>query len=127
MHQLFIDFKKAYDEVNREVFYNILTEFGIPMNLVRLIKMCLNATYSRVQLGNWYLSEVFPIRNGLKQSDALSTFFFNSSLEYAIRRVQVNQDDLKLNGSHQLLVYAAGVDILGGRAHTMNKKYRNVF
>jgi len=41
VHQLFIDFKKAYDSVRREVLYNILIEFGIPMKLVRLINMCL--------------------------------------------------------------------------------------
>ena len=38
VHQLFIDFKKSYDSVRREVLYNILIEFGIPMKLVRLIK-----------------------------------------------------------------------------------------
>jgi hypothetical protein len=48
---LFIDFKKAYDSVRREVLYNILIEFGIPMKLVRLIKMCLSETYSRVRVG----------------------------------------------------------------------------
>jgi hypothetical protein len=41
VHQLFIDFKKAYDSVKREVLHNILLEFGIPKKLVRLIKMCL--------------------------------------------------------------------------------------
>jgi hypothetical protein len=40
VHQLFIDFKKAYDSVKREVLYNILVEFGMPKKLVRLIKMC---------------------------------------------------------------------------------------
>jgi len=49
--QLFIDFKKAYDSVRREVLYNILIECGIPMKLVRLIKLCLTETYSRVWLG----------------------------------------------------------------------------
>jgi hypothetical protein len=42
VHQLFIDFKKAYDSVKREVLYNILLEFFIPKKLVRLNKMCLN-------------------------------------------------------------------------------------
>jgi len=42
VHSLFIDFKKAYDSVRREVLCNILIEFGYPMQLVRLIKVCLN-------------------------------------------------------------------------------------
>ena len=67
MLQRFIDFKNACDSVGREVFYNILIEF----KLVRLINMCLNETYGRVRVGN-HLSDVFPIRNGLKQVDALS-------------------------------------------------------
>jgi hypothetical protein len=39
---IFKDFKKAYDSVKKEVLYNILIEFGVPMKLVQLIKMCLN-------------------------------------------------------------------------------------
>jgi hypothetical protein len=40
VHQLFIAFKKAYDSVRREALYNSFIEFGLPMKLVRLIKMC---------------------------------------------------------------------------------------
>ena len=44
VHQLFIDFKIAYDSVRREALYTILIEFGIPKKQVRLIKMCLKRT-----------------------------------------------------------------------------------
>jgi len=66
VHQLSVDFKKAYDSTRRGVFYNILIEFGIPMQLVRLIKMCLNKTISTVCVGK-NLSDMLPIQNGLKK------------------------------------------------------------
>jgi hypothetical protein len=117
---LFIDFKKACDSVRRQVLYIILTEFGIPMKLVRLLNMCLNKTCSRVWVDK-HLSDMFPIKNDLKQGDSLMPFLFNSSLEYAIRRVQVNQDGLKLSDTHKLLVYADDVNILGRSIQTIRK------
>ena len=100
--------------------YNIFTEFVIPMKLVRIIKMCLNETYNRVWVGK-NLSDMFPIRNDLKQGNAFSPILFNFALEYAIRKVQVNQDGLKLNGTHQVLVYADDVNIMGGSVHTVKE------
>jgi hypothetical protein len=109
VHQLFIDFKRAYDSVRREALYNILIEFGTSKNLVRLIKICLTETYSTVRVIE-NLSEMFPIRNGLKKGDALSPLLFNFALECAIKRVQINHDCLKLNGTNQLLTYADDVN-----------------
>jgi hypothetical protein len=74
--------KKAYDSVGREVLYNILIEFGIPMKLVRLIKMCLNETSGKVCISK-QLFDTFPIQNVLKQGDALLPLLFNLASEYA--------------------------------------------
>jgi hypothetical protein len=99
IHQLFIDFKKAYNSVRREALHSVLIGFGIPRKLAGLIKMCLNETYSTVCIGK-YQSDKLPIQNGLKQGDALSLLLLNFALEYFIRRVQGNQEGLKLSGKH---------------------------
>jgi len=78
--------------------------------------MCLSEKYNRVRVGK-NMSDMFPMRNGLKQGNVLSLLLFNFALTYAIKGVQVNQDGQKLNGTHQLLVYANGVNILGGSVH----------
>jgi hypothetical protein len=62
---VYVFFKKAYDSFRKEILYNVLVQFGIPMKLVRLIKMCLNETYSRVRIGK-NLSDMFPFTNGWK-------------------------------------------------------------
>jgi hypothetical protein len=67
------------------------------------------------------LSDNFPIKNGSKQGDVLAPPLLNFAIEYAIRRVQVNQYGLKLKGTHQLLVYADDFKIVGGRVHTIKK------
>jgi hypothetical protein len=76
--------------------YNILIQFGVPMKLVMLIKMCLNETYSKVRIGK-HLSESFAIQNGVKQGDALSPLLFYFALDYVIRNIQEDQVALKLN------------------------------
>ncbi|KAJ4435308.1 hypothetical protein ANN_17918 [Periplaneta americana] len=64
VHQLFTDFKMEYDWVKREVLYDILIEFGIPKKLVRLIKIYLSETYSRVRIGST-LKKKSPGRNSI--------------------------------------------------------------
>ena len=67
------------------------------------------------------MSDILIIKNGFKQGDALTPLLFNLTLEYAIRRVQVNRDCLKSNGTQQLLVYADEDNILVGSIHTIKK------
>jgi hypothetical protein len=91
------------------------------MKLVALIKIYLNEAHSKVSIGK-HLSDSFPIRTGLKK-DALSPLLFNFALEYAIRKVQVNQVGLKLNRTHQLLGSINDVNLLADNIDTIKEKH----
>jgi hypothetical protein len=78
-------------------------------------------TYSIVEVDKNF-SVTFPIENTLREGDASSSVLFQLSfLENSIRRVQANEMDVKLNGTHQLIVYSDDVIILGGSIHTTKK------
>jgi hypothetical protein len=116
---------KDGDKTGCNNYRGISLEFGIPMKLVGLIKMCLKETYSKVRIGE-YLSCSFPIQNGLKEGDTLLPLLFNFALEFAIRKIQENQVGLKLSGTHHLLEYAGDVNLQGINIDTINLKNRNV-
>ena len=73
--------------------YNILIRFAVHIKMVRLINMCLNEMYSRVKMGK-HLSDMLPIKNVLKQLGALSPLLFRFTVDYVIRKVQVNHNSL---------------------------------
>ena len=77
-----------------------------------------DGTQSKVRIGN-YLSSSFPIENGLKQGDALSSLQFNFALEYAIRKVLETNLGLDTNVTHQVLAYADDVNLIGDDIRTM--------
>jgi hypothetical protein len=83
---------------------NIVSELGIPTKLVRLIKMRLNEACNKVRIGQCSPAK-FRIQNRLKQEDALLLLFFKFPSESAIRAILVNQQRMKSNETHQLLIF----------------------
>ncbi|KAF0756766.1 Retrovirus-related Pol polyprotein LINE-1 [Aphis craccivora] len=83
---IFIDFKQAYDSINRNQLWITLEDFSFPSKLVRLIRNCNSYTFCMVRhLGE--TSTQFEVRNGLRQGDALSPTLFNLALERVIREM----------------------------------------
>lgn len=95
LHLLFVDYKQAYDSVNREVLWDTLTTFGIPAKIVKMIKLCMNKTKCKVRF-NQHISEEFEVRTGLRQGDALSPVLFNIALEMVVRKTQNKYGGLNL-------------------------------
>jgi hypothetical protein len=83
---------------------------------VKLIKICLNETYSNVRIDK-LLADKFPIQKG----DALTSLLSHFAFKYAIRKVQENEVVLELNGTHQVLVYGDDVNLLGDSVNTIKE------
>jgi sorting nexin-29 len=112
IHQLYIDYKQAYDTINRAELVEIMKEFEISMKLVRLVRMTLTNTNSKVKIQG-KLSLSFETTIGLRQGGSLSTLLFNLYMERIIRNVRINPGGTIFNRTRQCLAYADDVVILG--------------
>jgi sorting nexin-29 len=112
IHQLYIDYKQAYDTINTTELVEIMKEFGIPMKLVTLVKMTLENTNSKMKIQG-KLSPSFETVIGLRQGDSLSKLLFNLCTENIIRNVRINPGGTIFNRTRQCLAYVDDVMILG--------------
>lgn len=111
-HHLFIDFKVAYDSVDRDELYRAMSYLNIPAKLVRLCRMTMENSRCSVKVGK-NTTDPFDVEKGLRQGDALSCNLFNIVLEAIVRRSQVNTTGTIYQKSVQLLAYADDIDIIG--------------
>jgi len=111
-HHLFIDFKAAYDSINRHSLYAAVKEMNITQKLIALVKATMNNTQCRVKIQN-KLSEPINIVYGVRQGDALACLLFNTASEKVIRDAAVNTRGTIFYKPIQILAYADDIDITG--------------
>jgi len=90
-----------------------------PYKITSVDKVCLNKTYSKI----WTckpLSDVFPIKNGLKEIEISLSLLFNLALGYAIRKVKANHKLLQFSGAHQVVIYGDDVNLRCHNIHTIS-------
>ncbi|KAL4141760.1 hypothetical protein QTP88_004336 [Uroleucon formosanum] len=121
---VFVDYKQAYDSINREELWNTLIYFGIPKKYVNMVKLCNNKTECKVKfLGE--LSSTFEVKSGLRQGDALSPTLFNLGLEKVIR--EINHSHLvEVVDKEIILAYADDIVILGNTRQDITQTMSNL-
>lgn len=124
LHQMFIDFKQAFDRICRTKLWSAMQELGFPKKLVNLIRMCMEGAQCKVRIGQQY-SEPFEVNNGLKQGDALSPQLFNIALEHIIRRARIEAPTsiFRREGPNLLLAFADDVDLIGNSRLKMRETF----
>lgn len=109
VHQLYIDYKQAYDSIKRKYIEQTMKDFGIPE---KLMKMTLSQTKNKVRKQG-KLSKQFEVERGLRQGNPLSPTLFNLVLERCIRKIEINPGGNIYNRTcKQYLAYADDVVIL---------------
>jgi Reverse transcriptase (RNA-dependent DNA polymerase) len=121
-HHLFIDFKSAYDTIDRDQLWQIMHEYGFPDKLTRLVKATMDRVMCVVRVSGT-LSSPFESRRGLRQGDGLSCLLFNIALEGVIRRARIDTSGTIFRKSVQLLGFADDIDIMARNFETMAATY----
>lgn len=111
VHMLFVDFKAAYDSIDRNKLWNVMSRIGIPEKLIRMIKTCVQGSKCKVNFGGDYSNE-FLVSTGLRQGDALSPALFNIALESVVRQVLSKAKGIKISDNQQLAIVAYADDLV---------------
>ena len=139
VHQLYIDFKQAYDSIDRKYLYETLDSLAIPKKMIRLVKMTLEQSACKVKVQN-ELSAKFLVNRGLRQGDSLSCILFNLVLERVIRNIDVRMGTLAhytrgrgsqqtgtiYNQQVQYMAYADDVALIGKTAKSVTRCYEQL-
>jgi sorting nexin-29 len=110
-HHLFIDFRTAYNSINRNQLYITMKEFNFPNKLIRSVKITMENSQCHIKLQS-ELSKPLNTINGLRQGDSLACLLFNIALEKVIRDSGIQTRGTIFYKSIQILAYADDTDII---------------
>ena len=123
LRMLFIDFKQAFDSINRKRLFEAMDKMGIPQKLIRLIRMTMCQTKARVKIDH-RISAPFKFNKGVKQGDGLSTTLFILALHNAAQ--EIDQRGTICTKSNQIGAYADDVVIVTRSETGLRQIYREI-
>jgi sorting nexin-29 len=109
LYMLFVDFKQAFDNVNRKKLIEAMNKMRIPHKVIRMVEMTMNNTKAKVKIGN-KLSESFEFSLGVKQGDGLSAVLFIQALHNAVNKT--DQRGSIFTKSSQICAYTNDIVIV---------------
>lgn len=119
---MFIDFKAAYDSIDRIELWKVMDENGFPGKLTRLIRATMDGLQSCVKISGEH-SSPFESRRGLRQGDGISCLLFNIALEGVMRRAGLSSRGTIFTRSSQFVCFADDMDIVGRKFETVADQY----
>ena len=123
LHMLFIDFKQAFDSINRKRLFEAMDKIGITQKLIRMMRMTMCQTKARVKIDN-QINAPIKFSKGFKQSDGLSATLFILALHNAAQ--EINQRGTVYTKSSQICAYAADVVIVTRSEARLRQVYREI-
>ena len=117
---LFVDFKQAFDSIDRYKLYQVMEDMKIPHKLIRLVKMTMKNTTARVKVNN-KLSNSFTFSAGVKQGDGLSNTLFILALHHGVQKI-VQRGTIFTKHS-QICAYVDDIVIVTGTQKKLTKLY----
>jgi hypothetical protein len=116
----FVDIKKAYDNVNRELLWKILARYGFPSGIIGIIKAFYDGMKASIHFEDGSHSVYFSIDKGLRQGCVLSCILFNiylgAAIEVALNRIESSE--------WKDLIYAGAFELKYGSGNPLDAKSR---
>nr|CAH7721816.1 unnamed protein product [Callosobruchus chinensis] len=125
LHMLFIDYKQAYDSIDRNKIYSALGKMAVPQKIINLIQMSLKYTSNKVAVEG-RLSKHFEDNKGLRQGDPLSTALLNLVLENILREAKIHTKGLVYHNRHQIIAYADDITLVTRTKDELNKIFNEI-